>query len=444
MPLSAPAAYVALIPTLIVLLINYVGLRRALRRLRADPNDATAQESVRRRRAWAWPLLVLTYLLLLLAFFLDRYAFFVLAVALAVLPLWRRNRIEAPRRYFVAAAIMVFIGFIWPFSSFRDDGSSARVPPVDEAPTQVEATAVDGAAADDREGDLPDGGSPSTPAATGSATDAVDDQTAEAVEVDPVDSVVPSSPPFAPSSSSASQASSSAQTASTSVSAEPPVASPPPQPAAVEPAVVAFVIESHPVAAPIYVSTNPAREVERQMGTGTATVEVAPGTEIVYSIRPAAGSGFEPFYGRLTVEQAATHPVWLTPVVRAEAPSVQGFAVGTAERAVADWFAAYAREDWNAMVNMSLPSQLNVGDGRQMAFNTIEGTYFFREFRRLESIERISGDDFAARIRVVWQHDIGRSQSTLMVIRENPRGQPDRSAPWRISYLSAVGVQDLR
>ena len=219
---------------------------------------------------------------------------------------------------------------------------------------------------------------------------------------------------------------------------EPPVAAVPAAPPPVRN--VAFTIESHPVGAPIYVSTNPAREAERNIGTGSVTISVPPGTEITYSIRPSSSSGFEPFYGRLTVQQAATHPVWLTPRPRVSPPNVAAFPWNSPERVVADWFAAYAREDWNAMVNMTLRSQLR--SGRQIVFNGIEGTYFFREYRQLVSLNRASGDDVVAHINVVWEHDLGRSASRIMVIRENAAGHPDRNGSWRVSYLSAMGVRD--
>lgn len=112
---------------------------------------------------------------------------------------------------------------------------------------------------------------------------------------------------------------------------------------------------------------------------------------------------------------------------------------GSPERRVADWFAAYARSDWHAMTAMRLPSQ----DDREMAYNWIEGTYFFREYRELESLRVLSRNDVSAEVRATWRHDMGRSHVDLILIRENARGNPTPFAAWSISHTSAVGVRDL-
>jgi hypothetical protein len=119
--------------------------------------------------------------------------------------------------------------------------------------------------------------------------------------------------------------------------------------------------------------------------------------------------------------------------------SVSAWPVGSPERRVAEWFDAYADQDYDAMTNMRLPSQTD----REAAYNWIEGTYFFREFRELESLRVISRNDVSAEVRATWRHDMGRSYVDLFLIRENPRGNPAAGAPWSISYTSATGVRNL-
>lgn len=450
MPMSSVVAFLVLVPTIIVLLVNYVALRLALRRLNRDPSDAVALDHVQRRRAWAWPLQVLTYLLLLLTFFLDRYAFFVLAAVLIALPLWRRGRIQTPRRYFMSAAIMVVIGVAWPFSSFRYVEPTAQAPG-DEPTVQVAVSDPDRAdgggpasEASDLDASESSAAPESAPPAAGETEDSSVGGSTEVAEAGLDDPVVPAAAEVAAAAPSSSDATAPADAASANDPVKAPVvtAPPPPPPLAPEPAMVTFVIESHPVAAPIHVSTR-AGDIETLRGTGSVALSVPVGTIVRYSIRPSSGSGYEPYSGRVTVEQAATHPVWLTPKPTITLPNLSNYGWDTPERTAAEWFANYAVENWDAMVAMSLPSQLRVQGGRERAFNTIEGTYFFREYRRLISIERVSSNNVSARVNVVWEHDLGRSSTTLTIIRENRFGDPDPREGWSVSYISAVAVRDV-
>lgn len=200
---------------------------------------------------------------------------------------------------------------------------------------------------------------------------------------------------------------------------------------------VTFTIESEPVAADIYVRS--ATSAYRLVGRGRATVSWPVGSWLYYSIRPAPGSGYEQFDGGVVVANAATHPVWLTPSPAAKRPDPSGYPFDSPERRVVEWFAAYAREDWDAMTDMRLPSQRD----REIAYNWIEGTYFFRVFQRLISVEVLSQNDVSARVRATWEHDMGRSYVDLMLIREDSRGSPSASVPWSVSYTSATGVRDL-
>lgn len=216
----------------------------------------------------------------------------------------------------------------------------------------------------------------------------------------------------------------------------------------VAPRTVEFTIVSEPVEAEILVRTG--QDTLRSAGRGRAVVTLPVGEKLVYSIRPGSGSGYLQFDGEVVVNEAATHPVWLTPAPvaappaptaapsRATAPNPSAYPSDSPERTVVEWFAAYARKDWNAMTDMRLRSQRD----RETAYNWLEGTYFFRDFERLISVNVRSQNEVSARVRATWEHGLGRSYVDLVLIREDSSGNPWPYAPWGVSYTSATGVRD--
>ena len=233
---------------------------------------------------------------------------------------------------------------------------------------------------------------------------------------------------------------------------------------------VVLSISSSP-RAPIYAATGDGSE-QKLVGLGEATITAEEGAEVRYSIRPRAGSGYQRHDDTVILRQGmsalhvqveeAPHDADATanaaeseastpstgsapapapeasPTPETRAPEPSAYGADTPERAVAEWFAAYAREDFEAMAEMSLPSQ-----DPDVAYSWLEGTYFFRDFVSLDRLQVESNNGVSARVNVDWTHGGGRSTVRLVVIRENRNGDPSPGAPWSISYTSATGVRDL-